>query len=192
VVFEEELEGILGRRRYGREGAAQKGYRNGHREREIIGTFGTEKISVLRARIEDEDGKMSEWSSKALPRYQRMTKKAEALIMAVYLPWTKTPRVKRVLYRLFKGAVSKDVVSRAWRKMKTGWEAWVARSLAGEDIVRIRPLSRTGRVRCLTPGWHGGQDEDGSQDHQYLGFGGDSVEEAGDKLFTFIRLPQSQ
>lgn len=137
AVFEEELEGILGRCRYGREGAGQKGYRNGHREREIIGTFGTEKISVPRARIEDENGKMSEWRSRALPRYQRLTKKAEALIAAVYLSGTNTRRVKRALYGLFKGAVSKDVVSRAWRKVKTDWEAWCNRSLVDEDIVRL-------------------------------------------------------
>jgi transposase-like protein len=33
--------------------------------------------------------------------------------------------------------VSKDVVSRAWRKVKVDWEAWCARSLAEEDIVRL-------------------------------------------------------
>ena len=38
---------------------------------------------------------------------------------------------------LFKGAVSKDVVSRAWRKVKTDWDAGCARSLADEDIVRL-------------------------------------------------------
>lgn len=137
AVFEEELEGILGRCRYGRECAGQKGYRNGHREREIIGTFGSEKISVPRARIEQEDGRTTEWRSKALPRYQRLTKKAEALIASVYLSGTNTRRVKRALYGLFKGAVSKDVVSRAWRKVKTDWEAWCTRSLADEDIVRL-------------------------------------------------------
>ncbi len=137
AVFEEELEGVLGRCRYGREGVGQKGYRNGHRDRDIIGTFGSEKISVPRARIQDEDGKVSEWHSKALPRYQRLTKKAEALIVTVYLSGTNTRRVKRALYGLFKGAVSKDVVSRAWRKVKTDWEAWSTRSLADEDIVRL-------------------------------------------------------
>jgi hypothetical protein len=29
------------------------------------------------ARIEDETGKVTEWRSKALPRYQRLTKKAD-------------------------------------------------------------------------------------------------------------------
>ena len=88
-----------------------------------------------RARIEDETGKVTEWRSKALPRYQRLTKKAKALIAAVYLAGTDTRRVKRALFGLFEGAVSKDVVSRAWRKVH--WDAWCARDLAGEDIVRL-------------------------------------------------------
>ena len=137
AVFEEELDGFLGRLRYSRESGAAKGYRHGTRGRQITGTFGTETVSVPRARVEGEDGKVHEWRSKALPRYQRLTKAAEALITGVYLSGTNTRRVKRALFVLFKGAVSKDVVSRAWRKVKTDWGAWCARSLAEEDIVRV-------------------------------------------------------
>jgi putative transposase len=87
ALFDEELAAYLGRLRYGRGGGARKGYRHGRRERELVGTFGTETVSVPRARIEGEDGKTTEWRSKALPRYQRLTKRAEALIAAVYLVW---------------------------------------------------------------------------------------------------------
>ena len=137
ALFDEELAAFLGRLRYGRGGGARKGYRHGRRERELVGTFGAETVSVPRARIEGEDGKTTEWRSKALPRYQRLTKRAEALIAAVYLAGTNTRRVKRALYGLFQGAVGKDVVSRAWRKVKVDWDAWCARSLADEDIVRL-------------------------------------------------------
>ena len=137
AVFEEELAGFLGRLRYGRGDGPTKGYRHGHRERQLTGTFGTETVRVPRARIEDETGKVTEWRSKALPRYQRLTRTAEALIAAVYLSGTNTRRVKRALFGLFDGAVSKDVVSRAWRKVKVDWDAWCARSLADEDIVRL-------------------------------------------------------
>ena len=137
AVFEEELSGFLGRLRYDRREGSAKGYRHGHRERQLIGTFGTERVRVPRARIEDEAGEVTEWRSKALPRYQRLTKKAEALIAAVYLSGTNTRRVKRALFGLFEGAVSKDVVSRAWRKVKVDWDAWCARSLTDEDIVRL-------------------------------------------------------
>jgi len=137
AMFEEELAAFLGRLRYGRCGSPTKGYRHGHRERQLTGTFGTETVRVPRARIEAEDGKVTEWRSKALPRYKRLTKKAEALIAAIYLAGTNTRRVKRALFGLFQGAISKDVVSRAWRKVKVDWDAWAARSLAEEDIVRL-------------------------------------------------------
>ena len=132
---------MLGRGRYERsaEGATghRNGHRNGHRERQVIGTFGAETVKVPRARLVDDAGRATEWRSQALRRYQRLTKKAEALIAAVYLAGTNTRRVKRALFGLFEGAVSRDVVSRAWRKVKTDWEAWCARSLADEDIVRL-------------------------------------------------------
>jgi len=70
-------------------------------------------------------------------QYQRLTKKAEPLIASVYFAGTNTRRVKRALFGLFQGAVGKDVVSRAWRKVKVDWDAWAARSLAEEDIVRL-------------------------------------------------------
>ena len=67
--------------------------------------------------IEAEDVKVMEWRSKALPHYRRLTKKAEGWIASVYLAETDTSQVKRVVVGLFIGAVDKDVVSRAWRKV---------------------------------------------------------------------------
>jgi len=113
AMFEEELAEFLGRLRYGRGNERAKGYRHGHRERRLTGTFGTETLRVPRARVADEAGQVTEWRSQALPRYQRLTKTAEALIAAVYLAGTNTRRVKRALFGLFQGAVGKDVVSRA-------------------------------------------------------------------------------
>lgn len=48
TMFEEELAEAPGRARYARGGKA-RGYRNGHRERELVGTFGTETVRVPRA-----------------------------------------------------------------------------------------------------------------------------------------------
>jgi hypothetical protein len=79
ALFEEELAAFIGGCGYGRGGTTKKGYRNGHRERQLVGTLGTETLSVPRARIENEEGKITEWRSKALLRYQRLTKKAEAV-----------------------------------------------------------------------------------------------------------------
>lgn len=76
-----------------------------------------------------------------------MTRQVEALIASAYLAGTNTRRVGRALGALCRGAVGKDVVSRTWRRVKTDWDAWNRRSLAGEDIVRL-VLDGTGvRVR---------------------------------------------
>jgi transposase-like protein len=55
--------------------------------------------------------------------------------------------VQRALAALFRGAVGKDVVSRTWRKVKTDWEAWCRRDLAGEDVVRLVLDGTVVRVR---------------------------------------------
>src|SRR3712207_7776487 len=51
--------------------------------------------------------------------------------------WSSDVCSSDLLAALFRGAVGKDVVSRAWRKLKVDWEGWCRRSLAGEDIVRL-------------------------------------------------------
>ena len=137
AILEEELEAALGRGRYERAEDGFRGWRNGHRGRQVIGTFGSQSVRVPRARLAREDGGTTEWRSKGLRRYQRLTKRAEALIAGAYLAGTNTRRVRRALAALFDGAVGKDVVSRAWRKVKTDWEAWNARDLRDEDIVRL-------------------------------------------------------
>lgn len=38
---------------------------------------------------------------------------------------------------MFGGKVGKDAVSRAWRRVKTDWQAWQARDWSSEDIVRL-------------------------------------------------------
>ena len=145
-LIEQELGTVLGRSRYERD-AEPKGYRNGTRERQLLGSFGPVSISVPRARMAAADGSTQEWRSTALPRYARMTRQVEALIAGAYLAGTNTRRVKRALGALFKGAVGKDVVSRTWRKVRTDWEAWNKRDLAGEDVVRLILDGTVVRVR---------------------------------------------
>ncbi len=134
-LVEQELTAALGRARYERAGAA--GHRHGHRRRRLTGSFGPVEIAVPRARLRGPDGAEREWRSAVLPRYARRTRQMEALIASAYLSGTNTRRVQRALAALFRGAVGKDVVSRAWRKVKVDWEAWCRRDLAGEDVVRL-------------------------------------------------------
>ncbi|EJW10696.1 Transposase, mutator type [Rhodovulum sp. PH10] len=100
-----------------------------------------------RARLVRPDGGTTEWKSQALRAYQRRTVAADALIASSYLAGTNTRRVRRALATLFGGAIGKDIVSRTWRKVKGDWDAWNARSLAGEPIVRLILNGTVVRVR---------------------------------------------
>ena len=149
-----ELDTVLARPRYGRsqmvgdeESADVTGHRHGSRTRSLTGTFGPIEIAVPRARLNTTDGKTTEWKSKALRAYQRRTLAADALIAGAYLAGTNTRRVRRALAALFGGAVGKDTVSRVWRKVQTDWEAWNARSLVEEPIVRLILDGTVVRVR---------------------------------------------
>src|SRR5262245_38695422 len=83
LMLEAELSSVLGRARYARARAAESspeagesgpevrevvqpvfGHRNGHRDRELTGTFGKTTISVPRARLETSDGGTTECQSK--------------------------------------------------------------------------------------------------------------------------------
>jgi putative transposase len=147
-LVEQELEAALGRGRYGRGAAASLGHRHGHRMRQLTGSFGPVEVAVPWARLRGEDGGGTrEWRSAVLPRYARRTRQLEALIAGAYLAGTNTRRVQRALAALFRGALGKDVVSRAWCKVKVDWEALCRRDLAGEDVVRLILDDTVVRVR---------------------------------------------
>ena len=127
TMIESELEAVLSRPRYARRPKADPendgaggvaGHRHGHRSRSLLGTFGPVEIAVPRARLDTAEGKTTEWKSKALRAYQRRTRQADSLIVGAYLSGTNTRRVRRALTAVFGGAVSKDTVSRVWRKVK--------------------------------------------------------------------------
>src|ERR1700722_6854671 len=110
------------------------------------------RIAVPRARLTGEDGKTREWRSGSLRACQRRTRAADALIAGAYLAGaylagTNPRRVRGALNAVFGGPVGKDVVSRVWRKPKGDWDAWNARSLAEEPIVRLILDGTVARVR---------------------------------------------
>jgi putative transposase len=155
-LIREELDAALARPRYGRRATSREdadvdtgtaGHRHGSRPRTLMGTFGKVEINVPRARLQTSDGKTTEWRSSALRAYQRRTLAADALIASAYLSGTNTRRVRRALRTLFGGAVGKDTVSRVWRKVKSDWDAWNARSFVDEPIVRLILDGTVVRVR---------------------------------------------
>ena len=69
-------------------------------------------------------------------------------------------RICRAPGALFGGAVSKDIVSRVWRKVNSDWQAWNARSLAEKPIVRLildgfhsRPSFKSIPVETMLSWW---------------------------------------
>jgi transposase-like protein len=156
TMIESELETVLSRPRYARRPTVDReddgaggvtGHRHGHRSRSLLGTFGRVEIAVPRARLDTAEGKTTEWKSKALRAYQRRTQQADSLIAGAYLAGTNTRRVRRALAAVFGGAVGKDTVSRVWRKVKADWDAWNARALGEEPIVRLILDGTVVRVR---------------------------------------------
>lgn len=145
-MLEAELDAALQRGRYDRQGTT-RGHRHGHRARQLVGTFGPVTLSVPRGRLAGADGRTSEWRNQTIPAYRRLTKRAEALIAGAYLSGTNTRRVRRALGALFGGAIGKDMVSRAWHKVQTDWDAWQKRDLSKDDIVRLILDGTVVRVR---------------------------------------------
>ena len=86
--------------------------------------------------MRDEAGEPA-GKSALLPAYKRLSRRAEALIAEAYLAGMNTRRVPRALASLFAGQVGKDVVSRAWQRTRSAWEAWQKRDLTDEDSVRL-------------------------------------------------------
>jgi len=145
AMIEGELEVALSRPRYARrpKGGCRECWR---REQEhgpparpptavAAGDFGRVEIAVPRARLDTAEGRTTEWKSQALRAYQRRTKQADSLIAGAYLGGTNTRRVRRTLSAVFGGAISKDTVSRVWRRVKGDWDTWNARSLAEVPII---------------------------------------------------------
>lgn len=67
------------------------------------------------------DGKTTELRSRVWPVCQRRPKVADAL--AAYHSGTNT-RVQRALGALFRGSMSKKMVSRVWPKVESDWKVW--------------------------------------------------------------------
>ena len=74
-LLEQELTAALGRTRHERAEGEPTGYRNGTRERQLLGSFGPVQLNVPRARMTAEGGGTQEWRSATLPRYARMTRR---------------------------------------------------------------------------------------------------------------------
>ena len=80
-------------------------------------------------------GRLAEWRSATVGRYQRRTARVDDAILGVYLAGTNTRRIKGALAPLLRGGpLSKDAVSRLVGRLRDDFETWRSRDLADEDI----------------------------------------------------------
>ncbi len=132
VVIEEELSELLGSSRYQRTDE-RRGYRNGRTSRTITTESGPMEISVPRARVRDESGNTTEFTSEILPRYARRTRRVDDAILGVYLAGANSRRIRKALLPLLGEAnLSKSAVSRVVSRLKALFQSWSERDLSEE------------------------------------------------------------
>ena len=134
-LVKEELDAALGASKSARVGEQRQGYRHGTRERMLTTSLGPATFAMPRARIQQADGRRTEWRSDTVRRYERRTTRVDEAILGVYLAGGNSRRIKGALAPLLKGGpLSKDAVSRLVGRLREDFETWRSRDLAAEDI----------------------------------------------------------
>jgi transposase-like protein len=134
-LVKEELDAALGALKSARVGKQRQGYRHGTRDRTLTTSLGPTTFAMPRARIQQAEGRRTEWRSETVRRYERRTRRVDEAILGVYLAGGNTRRIKGALAPLLKdGPLSKDAVSRLVGRLREDFETWRNRDLAGEDI----------------------------------------------------------
>lgn len=134
-LVKEELDAALGAPKSVRVGEQRQGYRHGTRERTLTTSLGPATFAMPRARIQQADGKRTEWRSDMVRRYERRTTRVDEAILGVYLAGGNTRRIKGALAPLLKGGpLSKDAVSRLVGRLREDFETWRSRDLTAEDV----------------------------------------------------------
>ena len=135
ALVKEELDAALGAPKSARVGEQRQGYRHGTRERTVTTSLGPATFAMPRARVQQPDGRRTEWRSETMRRYERRTTRVDEAILGVYLAGGNTRRIKGALAPLLRGGpLSKDAVSRLVGRLREDFETWRTRDLAGEDI----------------------------------------------------------
>jgi putative transposase len=132
-VMEDEVSIALERSRYERGGV---GYRNGHRDRTVLTTFGPVELSVPRARLRS-GSEQSEFHSSVIPKSRRLSGNVEALVVSTYLCGVSTRRSSIALAQALGPGVSRSTVSRCLDSLKPQWEAFQKRDLSSDGIKRL-------------------------------------------------------
>jgi transposase-like protein len=131
VALEEEVTDFLQCRRYQRSRDGRRGYRNGHRERQV--SCGAGEIEVAVPRMSDT---REAFHSQLLEAWQRRSKLLEETIPLLYVEGLSTRDFKRALKPLWgKSGLSRSSVSRANKALKEAFNDWRHRDLSLEEVV---------------------------------------------------------
>ena len=132
VALEEEVTDVLKRRPYERS-EGSRGYRDGHRERQV--SCGAGEIEVAVPRVSDT---REAFHSQLLEVWQRRSKLLEETIPLLYVEGLSTRDFKRALKPLWgKSGLSRSSVSRANKALKEAFNNWRRRDLSLEDIIYL-------------------------------------------------------
>ncbi len=134
-VLEEEVEELLGRRRYARREGEASGYRNGHgRPRQLALLNGT--ITVRRPRVR---GLEERFVSRILPLFQRRTPEVAALLPELYLHGLASGDFELALRGLLgDGApLSASAVQRLTHEWQRPYTTWQQRDLTATELVYV-------------------------------------------------------
>jgi transposase-like protein len=133
VALEEEVTEVLGRCRYERSGGKAKGYRNGHRERQVNCAAGEVRVTV--PRVADT---LEPFRSGLLGAWQRRSQALEEMLPLLYLEGLSTRDFKRALRPLWgHSGLSRSTISRANRALKEAFGAWRQRDLSLEEVLYL-------------------------------------------------------
>ena len=133
VALEEEVTDHLMRRPYERSQGKSRGYRNGHRERQV--SCGAGAIEVLAPRVSDTN---EVFRSQVLEAWQRRSKLLEETIPLLYVEGLSTRDFRRALKPLWgESGLSRSSVSRANKALKEAFDTWRRRDLSHEDILYL-------------------------------------------------------
>jgi len=133
VALEEEVADYLGCQRYERNQGSRRGYRNGHRERQV--SCGAGEIEVAMPRVSDTQ---ESFHSILLGAWQRRSRLLEETIPLLYIEGLSTRDFKRALSPLWgKNGLSRSSISRVNKALKEAFNNWRHRDLALEEIVYL-------------------------------------------------------
>ena len=133
VALEEEVTEYLQRGRYERSQGNQRGYRNGHRRRQM--TSGAGEIEVDMPRVSDTQ---ETFRSRLLEAWRRRSQLVEEVIPVLYVEGLSTRDFRRALMPIWgESGLSCSSISRANRALKESFNNWRKRDLSLEEIVYL-------------------------------------------------------